>query len=294
MAEESPISYEQLAAIEREFEDVETEIIRKQYELTRPLYEKRQAIISKIPNFWPLVLEQAPPDIDEYIQPQDSALLLAALKNVSVSRFDIENGAQGDPRSVSIKLEFGDNDFFEDKVVEKKFWYRHSDEFTGLISEPVTLRWKAGKDLTGGLLDLVKKVWDSDATAWKGGKGDSAEAKALRAKMEETGMGGVSFFAWLGYVGRRITEAESKAAFEKETREIQMRLNGEKVDGDEEMEDDEDDEDDDLEIFPGGDDLAQAIAVDLWPEALKYFAQAQEMEAMSDVEFEDDDDEDDE
>ncbi|CRK43493.1 hypothetical protein BN1723_019208, partial [Verticillium longisporum] len=114
MAEESPISYEQLAAIEREFEDVETEIIRKQYELTRPLYEKRQAIISKIPNFWPLVLEQAPPDIDEYIQPQDSALLLAALKNVSVSRFDIENGAQGDPRSVSIKLEFGDNDFFED------------------------------------------------------------------------------------------------------------------------------------------------------------------------------------
>lgn len=51
--------------------------VRQQYALSKPLYARRAELLTKIPNFWPLVLEQAPMDIDEYIQPSDSAILLS-------------------------------------------------------------------------------------------------------------------------------------------------------------------------------------------------------------------------
>ncbi|KXX72958.1 Protein SET, partial [Madurella mycetomatis] len=210
--EETAVSYEQLSDLEREFDEVETEIIRQQYTLSKPLYAKRAELVSRIPNFWPLVLEQAPMDIDEYIQPSDSALLLSSLTSLSVSRFELEaDEKKGDPRSVAIRFEFADNDHFEDKVLEKKFWWRQSkDGFAGLVSEPVEIRWKKGKDLTDGLLGLVKAVWDEQQAAPKkeankGGKKDKVELtekqKALKEKIDKTGMGGVSFFAWFGYIG---------------------------------------------------------------------------------------------
>ncbi|EQB51229.1 hypothetical protein CGLO_09253 [Colletotrichum gloeosporioides Cg-14] len=297
---ETGVTYEELADIEREFEQVETEMLRRQYELSRPLYEKRAAIVAKIPNFWALVFEQSPPEIDEYIQPQDAALLLASLKNISVSRFELENGQNGDPRSIAIRFEFGDNEHFEDKVLEKKFWWRTSENYTGLVSEPVNINWKAGKDLTDGLLTAVQK------------------AQALKAKIEETGMGGVSFFCWFGYVGKRISAEESAAFAAKEADEFNRRKAGEKVE--EKADEDDDDEEDEFEyeIFPDGDDIATAIAQDLWPDALTYFskfirsqgaaaargdgdrdllsmiAQAQEAGDLSDAEFETDEDDDDE
>ncbi|KAL2760512.1 hypothetical protein ACRALDRAFT_1059701 [Sodiomyces alcalophilus JCM 7366] len=302
--EDSPVTYEQLADIEREFEDVETEILRQQYEMTRPLYEKRQALISQIPNFWPLVMEASPPEIDEHIQPLDSAVLLSSLVSISVRRFAIDDGGKGDPRCVAIRFEFTENEYFEDKVLEKKFWYRYSDDYTGLVSEPVEIRWKEGKDLTDGLLAAVKKVWDEgDGPQPKktGGKGKKEKApltasqQALKEKAESMGLGGISFFAWFGFIGARITEEESKANLAKEREQIKLRLEGKEVPkDDEEEEDDEDDDffDDDLEIFPEGDDLAQSIVLDLWPDALKYYMQAQEQEQLaSDMEIESDEDE---
>lgn len=271
--------------------------------MSKPIYEKRQSLVSQIPNFWPLVLEQAPPDIDEFIQPLDSNLLLSALTSISVSRFELdENKAGGDPRSVAIRFEFSENDHFEDRVLEKKFWYRHADagDFSGLVSEPVAINWKDGKDLTDGLLGLVKKVWDEDPNAFrvpsseeqkeaaanKGKKEQkplSAAQKALKEKMDATGLGGVSFFAWFGYVGRRVTAEESAAAAAEMREDMKARKEGKpapnasaesKDEEDHEMGDDEDDEDDedDFEIFPPGDELAQAIVMDLWPDALKYFS----------------------
>ncbi|ROT43199.1 hypothetical protein SODALDRAFT_327378 [Sodiomyces alkalinus F11] len=287
--ENSTVTYEQLADIEREFEEVETEILRQQYEMSRPLYEKRQALVSQIPNFWALVMEAAPPEIDEHIQPLDSAVLLSSLMSISVRRFEIEDGGKGDPRSVAIRFEFTENDYFEDKVLEKKFWYRYSDDYTGLVSEPVAIQWKEGKDLTDGLLTAVKKVWDEGEGPQqkKVGKGKkerkplTAAQQALKEKMESMSLGGVSFFAWFGFVGARISAEESKANLEKEREHARLRSEGKEVPKDEEEEeeeeeeegeDDEFDDDDDLEIFPEGDDLAQAIVLDLWPDALRYFS----------------------
>lgn len=271
--------------------------VRQQYFLSKPLYAKRAELVSKIPKFWPLVLEQAPMDIDEYIQPSDSALLLSSLTSLSVSRFELdEDEKNGDPRSVAIRFEFAENDHFEDRVLEKKFWWRHSrDGFAGLVSEPVDIKWKKGKDLTDGLLSLVKAVWDEQQAAPKEekekakakGKKEKKELtekqKALKEKIDKTGMGGVSFFAWFGYVGEYVSAEESRLALEEEKEKRRKRKAGEvvkekeeddKMDEDDDNEDDDDDDfDDDLEIFPTGDAVAMAIADDLWPGAIKYFCE---------------------
>ena len=253
--------------------------VRFQAEKSRPLYEKRQKVVSQIPNFWPLVVEQAPPDIDEFIQPSDQSLLLSRLTSLSVSHFEIENGGQGNPRSIAFRWEFAENEYFEDRVLEKKFWYRHADDgWSGLVSEPVDIKWKGDNDLTGGLLGLAKRAWDAEQALAKDGKAGAGkqelipEQKELRQKIEETGLGGMSFFGWFGFRGRRVSAEESRAALEK----LKLRL-AEKKRGaaEEDKEDKEEEEEDDLEgleIFPEGDTLAVTIAEDLWPGAIKYFS----------------------
>lgn len=261
-----------------------------------PLYINRQKTISQIPNFWPLVLEQAPPDIDQYIQPSDSALLLSSLTSLSVSRFEIESTEEGadisggDPRSVAIRFEFSENEYFTDKVLEKRFWYRKAkDGWAGLVSEPVPITWKKGKDLTGGLLDMVVKAWEEEQKLAQQNDGNSkrpnnelsAEQKLLKKKIDSTGMGGLSFFAWFGFIGRKISAEESKeaAAKEEEMRKARKAIkDGKGADKDNDSDSESEDEDDDedigmeLEIFPDGDELAIAISEDLWPGAIKYFS----------------------
>lgn len=250
--------------------------------MTAPLYERRTKTISLIPNFWPLVLEQAPPDIDQYIQPSDSSLLLSSLLSLSVSNFEI-NLPNGDPRSVSIKFEFSENEYFEDTVLEKKFWHRRAnDGWTGLVSEPVGISWKKDRDLTSGLLDLVVKAWEKEKSS--NGRTSSAtgelspEQKALKKKIDNTGMGGLSFFAWFGFIGRKISAEESAEATAAEIAKRRARKEGAKaaIEPTEEMDDDEinDSVDMSLEIFPDGDELAIAFTEDLWPGAIKYFSKS--------------------
>lgn len=243
-------------------------------------------MVTKIPNFWALVFEQAPPDLDQYIQPSDSALLLSSLTSVSVSHFEIENGGNGDPRSRVIKMEFAENEWFENKVLEKKFWWRQSkDGEAGLVSEPVAIKWKV--DLTQGLLDLAIKVWENDkkqtprdSTKIKKEKDYTDDEKALKEKIDSTGLGGVSFFAWFGYRGLHISEEESRLAMEEEKKKRAERAAGkipELKDADEDDEEDEDEDDEDdplaLEIFPDGEEVALEISENLWPNAMKYFSE---------------------
>jgi hypothetical protein len=148
----------------------------------------------------------------------------------------------------------------------------------------VGIRWKKGKDLTGGLLDLVCKAWDADREAEEAGgskiTGMSPAQKALKKKIDQTGMGGLSFFAWFGFIGRRVSERESEEATRREAERREERKGGAKIESPVEEEAEEADEegganlDMSLEIFPDGDDLAVAITEDLWPGAIKYFSQS--------------------
>ncbi|CAI4210366.1 unnamed protein product [Parascedosporium putredinis] len=301
--QESTVTYEELLDLEREFEDADAEIIRHQIKTTAPLFEKRAALVAKIPNFWPLVIEQAPPGVDEHIQPSDAGLLLMALTDLEVTHFELDD-PEGDPRSISIKWTFGDNDYFEDKVLEKKFWYRRADkgDWAGLVSEPVDIKWKAGQDLTQGLLAQAAKVFREEQRLAREGKSDGLDRgpQGAQGKFESIGLGGISFFAWFGYVGRRVTAEESKQALKDEQEIKKLRQEGKEPPEEEPEEgEDEDDEmaiEEDLEIFPEGDDLAVSISEELWPDAIKYFTNAQEEDGLSDINFEsdDEDDEDDE
>ncbi|RKF63831.1 putative nucleosome assembly protein C36B7.08c [Erysiphe neolycopersici] len=293
--ENSSVTYEDLAEIEQEFDDVEKEIIRQEITLSSPVYSRRDALISKIPNFWPLVFEQAPPEIDQHIQMGDGALLLGALTSLSVTRFEPEV----DPRSVLIRFEFAENKYFEDKILEKKFWWRtaRNRSWCGLVSEPVAIKWKSPEvDLTEGLLDLVltaersipPKLPSEENTKGEKPKSSLTDAqKKLQQSIQTKGINGISFFAWFGFIGNRISAIESAEA-EEARRNKTVIDSSTKVD---ENNDDSSDEDD-LEIFPDGGELAMAISEDLWPDAIKYFTQAQEQDVVSDEDFESTDEED--
>jgi len=184
---------------------------------------------------------------------------------------------------VAIRWEFAENDYFEDRVIEKKFWFRRSKaNWTALVSEPVDIKWKEGKDLTEGLLGLAKAVWDEEQAngtngAKSKGKGLTTKQKALKEKIDSIGLGSLSFFAWFGFRGDPISAEESKAATQEEKERRQRRAAGEEVvtpASKDEEDDDEDEENESLEIFPGGDQLAVAISDDLWPGAIKFFSKS--------------------
>ncbi|KAG5917501.1 hypothetical protein E4U53_004195 [Claviceps sorghi] len=257
--------------------------------MTRDLFAKREKIISQIPNFWPLVFEQAPPEIDEYIQPTDASVIVSALKNLHVERFELPDGH---PRSFLIRFDFSENEYFENSTLEKKFWWRFAkDGWEGYVSEPVEIKWKPGKDLTNGLLDLAKKIFEDDK-AGKSGEKTSAKEEIAK-KLEDTSLETASFFNFFGFRGRYVTAADSAEAAKIVEEKRKARKAGDKVD--DTMDEDEDDEDDDdyeYEIFPNGDDVALSIAEDLYPEAIRYFQEGEQLALLSDGDFEDEDDED--
>ncbi|TKA29539.1 hypothetical protein B0A50_03552 [Salinomyces thailandicus] len=291
------VSYEDLAAIEDDFAEIDDEILRKQYELSKPLFAKRAEAVSKVPHFWPLVMEQAPMEIETFISPQDSAVFGEHLTNLSVTRPEIESATAGNPKSLSIKFEFSANEHFEDEVLEKQFWHRRTaDGWTGLVSEPVKVHWKKGKDLTDGLTDASlalfearKKVGDMKSKAVQ-------EYKALEKKVEHSNGSNTSFFTWFGWVSNRryVSAEESDKANQEYAQRKEARKRGEKVSAAElEKEIDEgEDEDDDsaVEVHENGDDIAVTIADDIWPNAIKFFVQAQEAEDLSDADMDDLDD----
>ena len=280
--------------------------MRRSVPLMRPLYEKRNSVITtpEIQNdFWIRVFSNSPAEIDEYVMPSDAAVLGSALKNLTVERFEVDENGQGEPRSLRFIFEFKtgeENPFFENEKLVKDFYWRSQVTKTakgkrrtweGLVSEPVRIHWKQDKDLTKGLLGaacdladaekkggerkklpefekLVNKVGEIEAEAAAADEGDEEDEDPMSPA-------GASFFAFFGYRGRDVSAEQSKAAVKEEQERWAKIAKGEAVDDDEEDDDDDEDDDaddlEDAEIFPDGEELAIALAEDLWPNALKYY-----------------------
>ncbi|RJE19417.1 NAP family [Aspergillus sclerotialis] len=333
-----------IARLEEEFTRTEVDQLRKSVPVFRPIFEKRNEIITSpevADDFWIRVFSNAPAEIDEYILPTDAGVLGSCLKNLRVERFEVDEQGNGEPRSVRFIFDFKtgeDNPFFENASLVKEFYWRKQiaknskgkrRTWEGLVSEPVRINWKKDMDLTKGLLDaacdlaeaekknkgkdrktlpefekLVKRVEEIENERVK------AEEKEDDEEDEEIGLGaqspaGVSLFAFFGYRGRDVTAEQSKEAAKEDDERWAKIVKGEKVD-DEDQEDDDEDEDyeldeldlDDIEIFPDGEELAIAIAEDLWPGALKYYVQsyelADDLDEMEDMDEDMDDDDDEE
>jgi len=303
------VTYAQLSDIELKFDQVDEEIrtfhplpkplrsaltvsVRRQHVLSHPLYLSRAELTSKIPGFWPLVFEYAPPDIDRYIQPSDSEIFAKCLTNFSVSRFELDpTTGLGEPKSLMFRFEFdkSQNDWFEDEVLEKKFWHRRSrDGWEGLVSKPVDVRWKKGKDSTQGLLKAAVKLWKAREKFGEEGmsKRDLKEWDNM-AKLTQTWNGdNTSFFTWFGFVSslRWIGEEENKEAVRKmeernkRSEDRASKGKGKAVEEEEEWRKEPEAFEDEyrlnrsVEVHEYGEELATVLAEDLWPEAIKYFS----------------------
>lgn len=260
-------------------------------------------------DFWIRVFSNAPSEIDEYILPTDAGVLGSCLKNLKVERFEVNEKGEGEPRSIRFTFEFRtgeENPFFENEVLVKEFSWRKQITRTakgkrrtweGLVSEPVRINWKKDMDLTKGLLGAACDLAEAEKKNAGGDRKKLSEFEKLVKRVEEIenermkdddegddeeeGLGaqspaGVSFFAFFGFRGRVVTAEESKAATKEDDERWAKITKGEKVDDEEVGEDDDEYELDeldldDIEIFPDGEELAIAIAEDLWPGALKYY-----------------------
>jgi len=165
-------------------------------------------------------------------------------------------------------------------VLEKKFWYRRGrDGSVGLVSEPVRIRWRKGRDLTNGLGEAACRLWEARRKTGLLADGASAgklqglqEYRALAKKLENETEGSPSFFLLFGFVSstRWISEEESREANAVEAKRKEQRKKGDKLEPlPEEIEVEDETE---VEVCPHGEDLANIIAEDVWPGAIKYFS----------------------
>jgi hypothetical protein len=276
---------------------VDIQIIARQYNLSKPLYARRRELCRKIQNFWPVALEQCPPEIDQHIVPSDSEVMASALKDIHMERFEVpdsipdksENPADyGQPRSVKLTFEFSENEWFTDSTITKNFWYRRNQSgYTGLVSDPVKINWKKGKDLTKGLLDASCKLFEAQKKSKDTEVSKLPEYQQLKKRIEKSAAQSPSFFAFFGYRGPWISAEESTEASKKFREKL---LNPEGAMEDTAAEDEINTDYEDVEIFPDGDTLATVFAEDFYTSAIRYFITAQESELMSDEDFEDEED----
>lgn len=317
-----PTAIRELNLIEASLGDVDTEITAKQYLMTRGILAARQNTISKIPGFWAVVFDHASTDLEAAITSDDIEVFANALQGIEVLRPEIpatadpaQTGLQnfGEPRSVTIRFHFSENQWFTDSLLEKTFSFRYGkDGSSGLVSDPIRINWKQGKDLTEGLTDAAYSFWAAQKQnpaqhldgvpvgearkARDAAARDLPEYKALTDRIEKAANGIISFFNFFSYRGRWISAAESAEAKAELLAKRQAAQKGGSMDSDDEEEDeDEDYPEEDVETFPAGHECAVAIAEDIYPAAIDYFM-ADTMDSddeLDDVEIDNTDDDDD-
>ena len=273
-------------------------IVKHQIILYEPIYRRRNEVLATIPSFWTNIFVNFGPELDEHITPEDWAFLSENLISVNVSRPDANNN----PRSFDIIFGLKENNgVVVTTEVRKSFVYKSlkdgNERWTGLISEPVEIKWvNEDKDLTGGINRLAIKIFELRKKRVEGkieekqkkkedglnAKGKSASKikeddglSELELELEEKLNQHQSFFNWFSWTGEyfMVLEQEAKAKVKEET-----TTNGKGLDDEDEDDDDDDDDDDDgddeneaIDVFPDGIKLAYLIADDMFPNALKHF-----------------------
>lgn len=316
-----PAAVRELQLIEASLSDVDTEITAKQYLMTKDILAARQSTINKIPAFWAVVFEHASSELEAAITGNDLDVFTKALKGIEVDRPEIPASAHvsqvglanfGEPRSVTIRFHFSENDVIADSVLEKSFFYRYGkDGSAGLVSEPVRVNWKAGKDLTEGLTEAAYAFWAAqkqnpsqqldgvltgDARKARDAQArEMPEYKALKERLENASTGAISFFNFFSYRGRWTSAAESVEAKAELAAKRQAALSGNASDDDDEDDEDEEFPEEDVETFPAGHEVAVAIAEDIFPSAIDYFMAdtIDSDDELDGIEIDDSDDDDD-
>ncbi|KAL9006605.1 MAG: hypothetical protein Q9188_000642 [Gyalolechia gomerana] len=264
--------YDRLARIEKELAGIELDYLRKTYTATRPKLLERATAIEAIPDFWSTVIDEAPAEIDQRIQPRDVPAL-NCLTGIDVERFEILDADNGEARSIKLTFTFKPNEWLYDETIEKKFYWRMSKSgWNGLVSEPVRIHWK-DRDLTEGLLDMTFHLWQKEKELEALGQDrddimTTDEFKLLAEKVERTPQDAISIFGLFGFRGHHISVEESKSAMDGKhdmAEGAEFSLEGSE-NGSPALPD--------TEIYPHGEEVAVAFGEDLYPGATQYFTAA--------------------
>ncbi|KAL8991167.1 MAG: hypothetical protein Q9177_000342 [Variospora cf. flavescens] len=271
--------YNTLARIEEQLADIEVESLRRSYIATRPIFLERASAIEAISDFWPTVIDEAPPEIDRRIQPRDVPVL-NCLVGIDVERLEVQDAAHGEPRSVKLTFTFKPNAWFADEKIEKTFYWRMSKRgWSSLVSEPVGIQW-TDRDLTEGLLDMAIGLWKMEQEyAQDNGRGrtdvrTNDEYRSLVEKVGRTPQDAISIFGFFGFRGHHVTAAESEETLKRRRRMIEGVEEWEELDS-------ESPPLPDAEIYPHGEEVALAFSEDLYPGATHYFTAAKERDAKT-------------
>ncbi|EXJ91532.1 hypothetical protein A1O3_00080 [Capronia epimyces CBS 606.96] len=279
--DDAAVVFAELGDLEKEFAQVELDALRRKEYALKPLYSKRETLLNSVPDFWPTVFGNGPEEIQQFLSPDDLALI-SVITSFSVERYQIESETAGEPRSLRFTFEFAENEFIEDRKVVKEFEYKPREDGPGsLVSRPVLIKWKGKKkDVTHGLLGAAVELYAAEeALRLKNGETeiDIVERESLwqheklreqLVKLDESPELEPSFFNWFGFRGAVKTAYPKKAG--------EDRANG--------AEDDEDEDEEpmlEVEIFPAGEEFAIALAEEVWPDAMDYFMSAQEESSSS-------------
>ncbi|KAF9288232.1 hypothetical protein BGZ68_000623 [Mortierella alpina] len=115
---------------------VEIELANKRAELMRPIFEKRRAIIAKIPKFWSVVCQNHEA-MGAMLSPDDLPIL-EHLTDIWVQH-DTK-----DSRNYDITFTFSENPYFTDKELVKKITIKDDEP----VSTSTKIHWKEGKNVT--------------------------------------------------------------------------------------------------------------------------------------------------
>ncbi|KAL9598294.1 MAG: hypothetical protein Q9219_004595 [cf. Caloplaca sp. 3 TL-2023] len=267
--------YDTLARIEKQLADIELDCLRKTYTATRPKLLERAVAIEAIPDFWPTVIDEAPIEIDQRIQPRDVPAL-NCLTAFDAERFEVLDASNGEVRSIKLTFTFKPNKWFHDEKLEKKFYWRTSkNDWSGLVSEPVRIQWK-DRDLTDGLLDMAFDLWQKEKEFEAHGKHRddiraTDEFKTLVEKVERMPQDAISIFGLFGFRGHYVSSLESAAATKRKL---------DAANGAQHNPEDLDREPlalPDTEIYPHGEEVAIALSEDLYPGATQYFSRVKSL-----------------
>ncbi|KAF8460604.1 hypothetical protein BDZ91DRAFT_415230 [Kalaharituber pfeilii] len=279
-------AYAQLAELELEFDQAETELLKHQIRLFTPLYTRRSAVLSTIPTFWPMIFENFGPEIDEHISAEDWAFLGENLISLDIHRPDPEMA----PRNFDIVFGFKEgNGVIKGTELRKRFVYkslRDGDErWTGLVSEPVTVEWvNEEKDLTVGINALAAKIFEIRKARTqkkieekkKPGYKPPKPVKPEELEADEDGLAEFeleleeklnqyqSFFNWFSWCGEYFMVMEKEAEKTEKSKEREEKA---------EEEEEEAPEFDGIDVFPNGEKIAYLFAEDMYPNALKHFGE---------------------
>lgn len=215
--------------------------------------------------------------------------ILNSIESLNVERYQIKSDTEGEPRSIRFTFKFSENDYFSDETIIKDFEYKaFGDGPGGYLSTPINFKWKkqAKKHGINKFLDLAEQLYQAEQALVQKGPIEQKERESLwqyeklREDMEkeeeqEAENDGHSFLEWFGYRGAVNTSLKPKP---------------ENGDAGDESEDEEEEDDGtlDVEIFPAGEEIAIAIAEDLWPNVMDYFIQATTEDVEMDSDNEDD------